>query len=32
MKIGKMLDFFKTFDHYHNKFNFDNSFSCPVKL
>ena len=27
-----MIVFAKTFDHYDHKFNFDNFFSCPVKL
>ena len=32
VKVEKMVTFVKTFDHYHQQFNFGNFFSCPVKL
>ena len=32
VKVEKMVEFVETFDHYHQKFNFVNFFSCPVKL
>ena len=32
VKVEKMVEFVETFDHYHQKFNFRNFFSCPVKL
>ena len=32
VKVEKMVVSVKTFDYYHNKFNFSNFFSCPVKL
>ena len=30
--VEKIVVFVKILDHYHYKFNFGNSFSCPVKL
>ena len=32
VKVEKMVVFVKTFVHNHLMFNFDNFFSCPVKL
>ena len=30
VKVEKIVVFVKTFDYYHQKFNFGNFFSCPV--
>ena len=32
VKVGKVVDFVKPFDHYYHKFIFGKFFRCPVKL
>ena len=32
VKVGKVVDFIKPFDHYYHKFNFGKFFRCPAKL